>query len=82
MPCCMFGCPLSVWLPPICVDAPCMFECPHMFGHLPVCLDAPCTFGCPQCVAAILISAIFIFFHFKYVIHFSKYCFVLDAPYV
>ena len=51
----MFGCPLYVWMPLICLDTPCMFGCPHMFGHpclfgySPICLGA-LMFGCSVCL--------------------------------
>ena len=55
----MFGCPLDVWTPPRCLDAPISFSNPHMFGHpqmfechqlfgYPRCLDTPQIFGCPH----------------------------------
>ena len=56
-----FGCPLCVWMPPVCLDATICLDAPYvwmafcMFGCLicldtPVCLDAPCMFGHPPCL--------------------------------
>ena len=57
----MFGCPLYVWTPPICLNAPYVWttpicldapKCLHTPTCLdsPVCLDAPCIFGHPLCL--------------------------------